>query len=74
MRSVAADEREWRAVKMIRAVLQVSQQQRFHGMNFFTSAGKESSWSVDGELLQNNHISAKVYRGLIEVFARGIEQ
>lgn len=36
-------------------------------------AGKESSWSVDGELLQNNHISAKVYRGLIDVFARGIE-
>jgi hypothetical protein len=35
--------------------------------------GKESSWSVDGELLQNNHISAKVYRGLIDVFARGIE-
>jgi hypothetical protein len=28
---------------------------------------------VDGELLQNNHISAKVYRGLIDVFARGIE-
>jgi ceramide kinase len=35
--------------------------------------GKESSWSVDGELLKNNHVSAKVYRGLIEVFARGIE-
>ena len=36
-------------------------------------SGEESSWSVDGELLHNNHISAKVYRGLIDVFARGIE-
>ena len=36
-------------------------------------AGPESVWSVDGELLANNHISAKAYRGLIEVFGRGVE-
>ena len=45
--------------------------------NFFDCrapiAGRESVWSVDGELLANNHISAKVYRGLIDVFGRGIE-
>ena len=36
-------------------------------------AGRESVWSVDGELLANNHISANVYRGLVDVFGRGIE-
>lgn len=28
---------------------------------------------MDGELLANNSVRAKVYRGLVEVFARGIE-
>lgn len=35
--------------------------------------GRESCWSVDGELLANNQVRGKVYRGLVEVFARGIE-
>ncbi|KAK9812251.1 hypothetical protein WJX73_007417 [Symbiochloris irregularis] len=35
--------------------------------------GQESWWNVDGELLQNNHMTAEVHRGLISVFARGIE-
>ena len=38
-----------------------------------TCTGRESVWSVDGELLENNHISANVYRGLVDVFGRGIE-
>ena len=36
--------------------------------------GKESRWNVDGELLPSNHITAEVHRGLIEVFARGVER
>lgn len=36
--------------------------------------GKESRWNVDGELLANNHITAEVHRGLVEVFARGVEK
>lgn len=35
--------------------------------------GKESSWSVDGELMSSNHISARIFRGLVDVFARGVE-
>ncbi|KAL4433742.1 hypothetical protein ABPG75_000183 [Micractinium tetrahymenae] len=35
--------------------------------------GKESHWNADGELLPNNHITAEVHRGVIEVFARGVE-
>jgi ceramide kinase len=35
--------------------------------------GKESCWNVDGELLDNNHVTARVHRGLLEVFARGVE-
>lgn len=36
-------------------------------------AGTESSWSVDGELMSNNNVSACVFRGLVDVFARGVE-
>ena len=35
--------------------------------------GPESSWNVDGELLADNHFTAQVHRGLLDVFARGIE-
>lgn len=35
-------------------------------------SGPESSWSVDGELLQNNFLSGEVHRGLLDVFARGL--
>jgi hypothetical protein len=35
--------------------------------------GQESSWSVDGELMGSNSISAKIYRGLVDCFARGVE-
>ena len=35
--------------------------------------GKESCWNVDGELLDNNYVTARVHRGLLEVFARGVE-
>ena len=35
--------------------------------------GRESSWNVDGELLENNHVTAQVHKGLLEVFARGVE-
>ena len=35
--------------------------------------GRESSWNVDGELLDNNHVTAQVHKGLLEVFARGVE-
>ncbi|GAB4813614.1 hypothetical protein N2152v2_000660 [Parachlorella kessleri] len=36
--------------------------------------GKESRWNVDGELLPSNHITSEVHRGLVEVFARGVER
>ena len=36
--------------------------------------GRESWWNVDGELLSNNHLTAEVHRGLVNVFARGIER
>lgn len=35
--------------------------------------GKESCWNADGELLPHNRITARVHRGLADVFARGIE-
>lgn len=35
--------------------------------------GRESAWNVDGELLANNHVTAQVHKGLLEVFARGVE-
>lgn len=35
--------------------------------------GRESAWNVDGELLENNHVTAQVHKGLLEIFARGIE-
>ncbi len=35
--------------------------------------GKESSWNVDGELLENNHVTCQVHKGLVEIFARGVE-
>ena len=35
--------------------------------------GQESSWNVDGELLANNHVTAQVHKGLLEIFARGVE-
>lgn len=38
-----------------------------------TPRGAESCWNVDGELLPDNHIAARVHRGLLDVFARGIE-
>ena len=38
-----------------------------------TPLGHESHWNVDGELLTDNHITACVHHGLVEVFARGVE-
>ena len=38
-----------------------------------TPIGPESRWNVDGELLPNNAITTHVHRGLLEVFARGVE-
>ncbi|CAL8471765.1 g11307 [Coccomyxa elongata] len=38
-----------------------------------TPRGPESCWNVDGELLPDNHIAARVHHGLLDVFARGIE-
>lgn len=35
--------------------------------------GCESAWNVDGELLANNHVTAQVHKGLLEIFARGVE-
>ena len=35
--------------------------------------GRESSWNVDGELLENNHVTSQVHKGLLEIFARGVE-
>ncbi|GAX83936.1 hypothetical protein CEUSTIGMA_g11360.t1 [Chlamydomonas eustigma] len=35
--------------------------------------GEESHWNVDGELLSNNCVSILVQRGLVDVFARGVE-
>ncbi len=33
--------------------------------------GEESSWNVDGELLDDTRVSVQVHAGLIDVFARG---
>jgi len=35
--------------------------------------GPESSWNVDGELLSHNTVHIRVQRGLVDVFARGVE-
>ena len=35
--------------------------------------GTESAWNVDGELLANNHVTAQVHKGLLDIFARGVE-
>jgi diacylglycerol kinase family enzyme len=35
--------------------------------------GEESSWNVDGELMTHNALSARVFCGAVEVFARGVE-
>ena len=35
--------------------------------------GTESHWNVDGELLANKSITAAVHRGMVPVFARGVE-
>lgn len=37
-----------------------------------TPSGRESCWSVDGELLANNTLTGQVHQGLIEMFARGV--
>ena len=36
--------------------------------------GHESCWNVDGELLPNNHVTARMLCGLVSVFARGVEE
>ncbi|WIA21466.1 hypothetical protein OEZ86_009098 [Tetradesmus obliquus] len=36
--------------------------------------GKQSSWNVDGELLRHPRVHIGVHAGLVDVFARGIEQ
>ena len=38
-----------------------------------TPVGEESCWNVDGEILANSHFAGEVHRGLLEVFARGVE-
>ncbi len=35
--------------------------------------GPESSWNVDGELMPSNHLSARVHRGAVQMFSRGVE-
>ena len=37
------------------------------------AGARESHWNADGELLSDNHITAEVHRGVIDVFARGVE-
>jgi hypothetical protein len=36
--------------------------------------GKQSAWNVDGELLRHPQVYIGVHAGLVDVFARGIEQ
>lgn len=38
-----------------------------------TPLGVESYWNVDGEILADNRFTAQVHRGLLDVFARGVE-
>ena len=38
-----------------------------------TPKGMESYWNVDGEILADNRFTGQVHRGLLEVFARGVE-
>ncbi|KAK9833420.1 hypothetical protein WJX81_003514 [Elliptochloris bilobata] len=35
--------------------------------------GHESRWNLDGELLSDNRLTVRVHRGLVSVFARGVE-
>ena len=35
--------------------------------------GLVSHWNVDGELLEHTSITAAVHRGVVPVFARGVE-
>jgi len=35
--------------------------------------GPESCWNLDGELLGDARLTARVHRGLVSVFARGVE-
>ena len=35
--------------------------------------GHESRWNLDGELLADNRLTARVHRGLVSVFARGVD-
>ena len=35
--------------------------------------GPVSHWNVDGELLEHTSITAAVHRGVVPVFARGVE-
>ena len=39
----------------------------------FVSQGRESVWNVDGEIFPAHQLSAQVFRGLVDVFARGPE-
>lgn len=39
----------------------------------FVSHGSESVWNVDGELFPAHQLSAQVFRGLVDLFARGPE-
>ncbi|GAQ89220.1 Ceramide kinase [Klebsormidium nitens] len=39
----------------------------------FRSLGQQSTWNVDGELLKARELSAQVFRGLVDIFARGPE-
>ena len=40
---------------------------------FTTRGDKESVWSVDGELLLAQELAGQVFRGLVNLFARGPE-
>lgn len=37
------------------------------------TTGPESCWNVDGEIMADNRFTGQVHRGLLEVFARGVE-
>lgn len=35
---------------------------------------ENSTWNIDGELMKSNGIVAETHRGVIQVFARGVEK
>lgn len=35
--------------------------------------GQEGTWNVDGELVRSRGLKIKVCRGMIDIFARGME-